>query len=287
MIGMARLPAIDSVRYDDVGDELMTGEAVALDLRPASFVLRAAGAIIDFVLYFGTWIVFLLIMIDLSFRLGLDQAITTAITVAALVLCLVVAPTAVETLSHGKSLGKLAIGARIVRDDGGSIGFRHAFIRALTGVLEIYFSVGGFAAIAALLNGRSKRLGDLLAGTYSQNERISKYTQPVYGVPVVLNEWARTADVAKMPDALARRVSHFLVQAGGLTALSRDRLSRELATEVSVYVSPVPPANAELFLAAVVAMRRDREYAALQLERRGLDRLAPVLGGLPHNFPDR
>jgi len=34
--------------------ELMTGEAVGLDLRPTGFVLRAAGAIIDFVVYFGT-----------------------------------------------------------------------------------------------------------------------------------------------------------------------------------------------------------------------------------------
>jgi uncharacterized RDD family membrane protein YckC len=283
---MATAP-IDSVAHDEDTQELVTGEAVALDLRPASFVLRAAGAIIDFIVYFGGYIALVLVFLNFAGQLGLDQAITTAIALTALVLCIVVIPVAVETLSQGKSLGKLAIGARIVRDDGGSIGFRHALIRALTGVFEIYFTFGGMAAIVALLNGRAKRLGDLVAGTYSQNERVSAAIAPVFGVPIPLLEWAKTADVAKMPDTLARRVAQFLAQASGLTPNTRERLSRELATEVSIYVSPVPSTNAELFLAAVTSLRRDREFAALQLEKDGLDRLAPVLGGMPRGFPDR
>jgi uncharacterized RDD family membrane protein YckC len=283
---MAAAP-IDSVVHDEDSQELVTGEAVALDLRAASFVLRAAGAIIDYLVYFGGYIVLVLIFLNFSGQLQLDQAITTAIALTALVLCIVVIPVAVETLTQGKSLGKLAIGARIVRDDGGSIGFRHALIRALTGVFEIYITFGGMAAIVALLNGKAKRLGDLVAGTYSQNERVSKAVPPVFGVPVELLEWSKTADVAKMPDALARRVAQFLAQAGGLTPSTRDRLSRELATEVSIYVSPVPSTNAELFLAAVASLRRDREFAALQLEKNGLERLAPVLGGMPRGFPDR
>ncbi|MGV8896753.1 MAG: RDD family protein [Rhodoglobus sp.] len=277
----------DSVEHDEDLQELVTGEAVALDLRPSSFVLRAAGTIIDFIVYFGSYIAIVIVMITLADQLGLDQALITAISVVALVLCLVVIPTAVETLSQGKSLGKLAVGSRIVRDDGGSIGFRHAFIRSLTGIFEIFMTFGGMAAIIALLNGRAKRLGDLVAGTYSQNERVSKLVTPIYGVPTALTEWARTADVATLPDALARRVAAFLAQAASLTPATRERLSRELADEVSVFVSPVPAGNAELFLAAVVSVRRDRESAALNLERAGLERLAPVLGGMPRGFPDR
>ncbi len=277
----------DSVEHDEDLQQLVTGEAVALDLRPSSFVLRAAGTIIDYLVYFGAYIGIVVAMLSLSSQLGLDQAMMTAIGVVALVLCLVVIPTAVETASQGKSLGKLAIGSRIVRDDGGSIGFRHAFIRSLTGIFEIFMTFGGMAAIIALLNGRAKRLGDLVAGTYSQNERVSRVVTPVFGVPTALVEWARTADVATLPDALARRVAAFLAQAAALTPATRQRLSRELADEVSVFVSPVPTTNAELFLAAVVSVRRDRETAALGLERAGLDRLAPVLGGMPRGFPDR
>ena len=271
--------------YDD--SELMTGEAVGLEIRPTSFVLRAAGAIIDFWVSVGAFLLIIFAISTPLFQSFLDEASSAAVTIAAMVFCLVVIPTAVETATQGKSLGRLAVGARIVRDDGGAIGFRHAFIRALTGVLEIYFTLGGFAAMVALLNGRSKRLGDLLAGTYSQNERVSRVTPPVFGVPVELIAWSTTADVARMPDGLARRVAQFLAQAAQLTPDARDRLARRLADEVSRYVSPVPQGSAELFLAAVASVRRDREYAALQLERQRLERLEPVLAELPHRFPDR
>lgn len=285
---MSRTPRVDSVVHDEDLQQIMTGEAVALDLRPAGFVLRAAGSIIDWLVYLGSYVILMILLSIYGSQLGIDEALATAIGVVGLVLCLVVAPTAVELLSHGKSLGKLAIGARIVRDDGGSIGFRHAFIRALTGVFEVFMTFGGMAAIIALLNGRAQRLGDLIAGTYSQNERVSKEVPPVHGVPVPLLQWSVTADVARMPDALARRIAQFLSQAARLTPESRLRLSRGLATEASIYVSPLPVgADAELFLAAVAALRREREFTALQLEKAGRDRLAPVLRGLPRGFPDR
>ena len=267
--------------------ELMTGEAVGLDLRPLSFILRAAGAIIDFVAYFGLWLLILLAVTSPWLSGFFDEASGKAVTLSALVFCLVVAPTAVETLSQGKSLGKLAVGGRIVRDDGGSIGLRHALIRSLTGVLEVFSTLGGIASVTALLNGRTKRLGDLLAGTYSQNERVSKITPPVYGVPIELLGWAATADVARMPDGLSRRIAQFLRQASRLTPDARTRLSRSLATEASVFVSPLPTANAELFLAAVSALRRDREYTGLSLEAQRLEHLRPALEGLPHGFPER
>jgi uncharacterized RDD family membrane protein YckC len=284
---MARPAPVDVVDHIDDAQELVTGEAVALDLRSQSFVLRAAGAIIDYLVYFGSYILIMVVLFTFATQLGIDDAMMQAIAVSGLVLCIVVIPIAVELLSHGKSLGKLATGARIVRDDGGAIGFRHAFIRALLNVIETFMTFGAISAIAGLLNSRAKRVGDLIAGTYSQNERVSKVVTPVYGVPVVLLDWSRTADVARMPDALARRVAQFLAQAPRLTPASRDRLSRELANEVSIFVSPVPTTNAELFIAAVAALRRDREFAALELEKAGLDRLAPVLDGLPRGFPDR
>jgi uncharacterized RDD family membrane protein YckC len=265
----------------------MTGEAVALDLRPTSFVLRAAGTAIDFLLYAGVYTLILLALVTFAAQLGLDEALLAAVSVSGAVLCLLVIPVAVETACRGKSLGRLAVGARIVRDDGGAIGFRHAFIRGLLGVMELFLTVGAIAGVVGLLNTRAKRLGDFVAGTYSQYERVAAVPAPLFGVPAMLAEWAETADVAKLPDALARRVAQFLRAAHGFTPVTRDRLARSLANEVAMYVSPVPAAPPELFLAAAASIRRDREYAALQLEQSGLARLAPVLGGLPRGFPDR
>ena len=60
---MPRPSAIDQYSETFADDEVVTGEAVALDLRPASFVLRAAGAIIDFLAYAGLYLVLLLLVI--------------------------------------------------------------------------------------------------------------------------------------------------------------------------------------------------------------------------------
>jgi uncharacterized RDD family membrane protein YckC len=270
---------------DDLG--IVTGEAVALEVRSTSWVLRAAGAIIDvlaevvlfFALLFGIGL--------LSGATHADQAIGTALVVVDLVVSFIIAPAVLETATRGRSLGKLAVGARIVRDDGGSIAFRHAFIRSLTGVVELIFTFGSIAAITGLLNRRAKRLGDLLAGTVSQHERVPRPPMNALGVPMPLQEWAGVADVARLPDPLSRRITAFLVQAPRMTPDSRARLAAELAAEASPYVAPAVDTDPELLLAAVAAIRRDREFTALLLERERFQELSQVLETNPHGFPDR
>jgi hypothetical protein len=93
--------------------------------------------------------------------------------------------------------------------------------------------------------------------------------------------------VGRIPDQLARRLSQFLRQASAQSPSSRDQLSRSLAAEVTPWVSPVPAANSELFIAAVVALRRDRESHALELENQRLALLGSALDELPHEFPRR
>jgi uncharacterized RDD family membrane protein YckC len=267
--------------------ELLTGEAVALELRATSVVLRMAGGIIDYLVYSIATGLLVWLSLSAAAAVGVPEELTTAITIGCIVLGLVLLPAGVETVAQGKSLGRLALGDRIVRDDGGAIAFRHAFIRALVGVFEIVFTFGGLAVVVAMLNTRAKRLGDLLAGTYSQYERVGAVSAPVYGVPVELTEWASTADVARLPDPLARRIAQFLRQAAGHTTATRERIALDLAREAALYVSPVPTGDPELFLAAVAALRRGREATALQLERARLDDLRPTLAALPHGFPDR
>ncbi len=268
-------------RFDDEG--LVTGEAVTLDVRPASALIRAAGSAIDVLLSLLLVVALLLSLAGLS----VDEAAFRAIMVAGIVGCIVVLPTAVETASRGRSLGKLALGLRVVRDDGGAIGFRHAFIRALTGVVEIYLTFGGLAVLVGFLNPSSKRLGDLLAGTHAQVERVPKVPSTAFGVPAELVGWAATADVARLPDVLARRVASFFGNVDHLVPESRARVAASLAAQVAPFVSPLPDAPPERFLAAVVALRRSRDLTALRLEDARMDALAPVLTAKPVGFPER
>ncbi len=271
----------------DVERELLTGEAVALQLRPTSIALRATGAAIDYLLYTAVTGTLLWLMLNAAPALGVPENLFTAIAIATAIVGLVVLPAVVETATQGKSLGRWALGDRIVRDDGGAISFRHAFIRSFVGLFELVITLGGAAVLIAMVNARAKRLGDLLAGTYSQYERVARIEPRTYGVPVELADWATTADVARLPDSLSRRIAQFLGQAGGHTPATRQRLADALARDVAVHVSPVPDADPELFLAAVSVLRREREATALELERARLEQLAPTLAALPHGFPDR
>lgn len=266
--------------------EVFTGEAVALDVRPASLLLRAGGTIIDAITYLGSFAL-LAWLVTATAGTGIDQSMLTALAIMGLVTALVIVPTVVETATHGRSLGKLAIGARIVRDDGGAITMRHAFIRALMGVLEIYMTIGGLAAMAGLLSPQSKRFGDMLAGTHSQMERVPHYGEPIYDVPQPLLAWAVIADVGPLPDRLQRRLAQFIQQAPQLSDAARTRLAGQLAHEASAYVSPLPHVDPELFLVGVVALRRQRDAASLALTEQRLARLEPALNSLPHGFPER
>lgn len=279
MIRMAAEPDADWVDTLDDDDALLTGEAVALDLRPAGFALRAGGAAIDFLVSIVVFVGLIIAFFTPAGWIGLEAAWAGVFSITSLVLAFVVLPCLVESLSRGKSLGRLAVGARIVRDDGGAAGFRHAAIRALVGVVDFLLTLGGLAALVGLLSTRSKRLGDHLAGTYSQYERAPRVATPVFGMPLELGGWAQVADVARMPDPLARRIAGFLASARELDPARRGYLAQQLAFEASQYVSPLPPVEPELFLAGVTVARRDREARALRLEAERLARLEPVLEG--------
>lgn len=238
---------------------IITGEAVVLELRPASFAARSLATAIDVALT-------LLAGVGLILLLGaapvvLDDAAIRVVLIATLVGLLVIVPITVETLSRGKSLGKLAMGLRIVRDDGGSIRFRHALIRALLAVLEIYMSLGSVACLVSLFNEKSKRLGDMLAGTYAIRDRAPKTLPLQISVAPQLASWAALADIGRLPDPLARRISMFLRQGATMAPTSRQSLGVELANEASAYVAPLPAPGTDpaVFLASLMAERRERE----------------------------
>jgi uncharacterized RDD family membrane protein YckC len=282
----------DSEWIDDYApgeDGTLTGEAVALDLHPTGFVLRAAGALIDALATLVALIVALLAVIFTTASLGTEQAVVSALVIVTIVVCFVGIPITVETLTKGKSLGKLVVGGRIVRLDGGAIGLRQASIRALVGVIEFYTPplFGGTAALFGLLTARTQRMGDLLAGTYCQYERVSGRVMPLFGLPPELAAWGRVVDVARMPTQLSRRIAQFLAQATQYPVDRRAHLAAELAGEAAEFVAPIPPVTPELFLAGITVVRREREAEALRLERGRLERLQPALRGTPHDFPVR
>jgi uncharacterized RDD family membrane protein YckC len=257
--------------YAEGIDELVTGEAVALDLPPAPLALHVASSVIDVLisavlLFFGFWFTVLLAPDDALFGVG---AILT------LVIALLVYPTAFETLTHGRSAGKYATGLRTVRDDAGPISFQHAFVRSLVGLVEIWFLSGAPAFIAGLVSQKGKRLGDYVAGTYVVRARVKLALPPPPVMPPPLAGWARGADIAPLPDRLLLSVRQVLGRVDTLAPQTRYALLDRLAEEISAYVAPPPPYGtpAEAYLAAVISEHRDRDLARMQREAATVGRL--------------
>lgn len=150
--------------------ELVTGEAVALELRPARLPSRALAVLLDLLVAVVAYILVTVALV--ASTASLDEAAQFAVSLAAFVIVMVGGPIAVETLSHGRSLGKMACGLRVVRDDGGPIRFRHALVRGGIGVIEILLTFGVVACIASLVSARGRRLGDVFAGTLVVRERV-------------------------------------------------------------------------------------------------------------------
>lgn len=246
---------------------------MAIDVQPVGFLLRALGALIDMLLGFAVFALWIFIRIWLLDAGVLDEATDRIAVISAFVVSFVVLPITIEVALKGRSLGKLAVGGRVVRVDGGAAGFRHAFIRALLGVLEIYMTFGGLAVLTGAFTARSQRLGDLVAGTYSQRVRTPALIAHTPVLPVALTGWAQIADVARMPDRLARRISQFLQSAPRMIPTARARVAHDLVSDASPYVSPMPQAPAEDVLVAITVLRRERERRALESADRRAEKL--------------
>lgn len=268
-------------------DEILTGEGVLLDAQPVSFAVRVAGGLIDAVVYLAAaWGI--LVGLGAIATAAADDGIAAALSIMAIALLMIVIPTTFETLSRGRSVGKLATGVRVVRDDGGPIRFRHAFIRSLVGVGELWLTLSCVAIITSIVHPRGKRVGDILAGTYAV--RISRGAQVNRSLqmPPHLAGWAHAADMRRLPDGLALAARQFLSRTDKLHPESRAQLGNELASQVSAYVAPAPPpgTHPEYFLVAVLAERRDREYANALRTAETRDAESILMHRLPHAVPD-
>lgn len=245
-------------------DDLVTGEAVALDLPPASVGTRIASGVVDVA---GLAVV-AVVVVWLAFVASshFDAALQHVALVLSLIIVLLVYPTTMETLTRGKSPGKWVMGLRVVRDDAGPIAAQQAFVRALIAIVEVYATSGGPAFFSCAVSSRGKRLGDFAAGTYVVRDRVRLSLPPPTEMPPGLASWARRADIGQAPVGVTLAVRQYLARLPTIDWESRRRIGAMLADQMSAYVAPAPPPGTTPweFLAAVTAARRDRDLARLR-----------------------
>ena len=287
---MASVPVVDTgpvtsataPPFTDVGQtRILTGEAVHLDVRVARVGSRALARLIDAicqVVLLFTLVVLLLVLaafLSLGKLIMFDSALPTIIFLVATILAMVGYPVLMETWTRGRTPGKMIMGLRVVRDDGGPVTFRHAFARAMVGLaIEWPGLIGApltwLATIWIMIaSPQSKRLGDHVAGTIVIHERTPAAWGWVPQMPPELQQWAATLDLAALDDDLALAVRHFLARNRSIREPARSELGRRLAHEVAAVTNPPVPADTPgwKYLAAVHAERHRRAMKQLAAVR--------------------
>ncbi|MBB5913742.1 putative RDD family membrane protein YckC [Nocardia transvalensis] len=243
-----------------------TGEAVALDLPIARIPTRAAAFLLDVMLQLvAGW----LIMLALSAALVWTRPDPAWFDVAMLVTVVTVLagyPITCETLLRGRTVGKLALGLRVVRGDGGPIDFRHAVTRGLAGAIVDFWALGGFGAVAvvtSLCSPRARRVGDVLAGTVVVHDRVRMPMPALAVAPPWLQGWVQRVELSGLTEEVALPVRQYLTRCRTLTPEAQHHLGEALVTAVCRQLRvPPPPGYPPLqVLGAIIAERQRRTLA--------------------------
>ncbi|MEU1424427.1 RDD family protein [Kitasatospora sp. NPDC005751] len=251
--------------------DLVTGEAVVLGLRTAKLPSRALATGLDLLVQGAALVVTSLV---LSFALvDLDGAALAAILLGLMVFFLVGLPVMVETLTRGRSLGKAALGLRVVRSDGGPVRFRHSLVRGLVGFFEIIVLSGVPAAICSAVSADGKRLGDVFAGTLVVRERVPGGGGAANALPPVHPQLLQAIggelvalDLSAVPEPLWLAIRQLLGRIGELDPAVAHRMSARLADDLAARTGhPVPYGlHPAAYLGAVLTERQRREWTRAQ-----------------------
>ncbi len=236
-------------------EEIVTGEAVALELPAATALTRIASGVLDYVLYL------IILLCCFATFLQLDnfssETSTRIMTIIFTATWLWIMPAIITIFTRGSSVGKFLTRTRIVRLDGGPINAHHAFIRSTLGIFEVFISLGIFALAAVFFSKKAQRLGDMYAGTYVVRWPRGKITEPVFNISPALQQWAQTAQIKEIPPGLQLNIVNHFKSAKKLSPTAHMQQATILAASLESYCHPAPPWNtpADDFLQAVCAIR--------------------------------
>lgn len=242
-------------------DAVVTPEAVVLDFETAGLASRLLAGLIDVAAQGVLLFVVLIAAAGLATGFSSGGA-AGALVYVAVFLVLFGYPAVLETLWRGRTLGKAAMGLRVVTAEGMPVRFRHAAIRSMMGLVDKWSASGAIGVVTVLLTRRNQRLGDLVAGTIVLRERRS--SRPLaaiaFAAPPGLERYCATLDVAGLSRRDYVAIRSFLLRAHTLRPDLRFTLARELSRPLQERLRATVPADLhpEVWLACVLAAQQSR-----------------------------
>lgn len=195
----------------DTYREVITPEGVALHLRTAGPVPRSIAWSIDLAIRLGATLLVLIV-------LGVAGGFGRGLGYVVMFLLYWGYPIALEALWNGQTVGKRALGLRVISADGAPVGWLPAIVRNLLRTVDML--PVGYAAglLATLADPHARRLGDMVARTIvvhveTEHDPAPAPVNVVVGVPPGLQ-----------PDELAAIIA-FGERAPLLTPSRQDELA--------------------------------------------------------------
>jgi len=198
---------------------IRTSQNVVVEYEPASVGERILATLIDYLVFFGWW----LLVLALPAGIGIN---TSRFYVVAVLLPVVFYDLLCEYFLNGRSVGKLAIGIRVVMLDGTQPGLGAYLLRWLLRIIESgSFMLGIVPIITVGVNGKGQRLGDIAAGTSVVRLKPAVSLTDVLARPVPDNYSLQFPDVRLLTDRDVSIVREVLLR-GDESVLARtaDRI---------------------------------------------------------------
>ncbi|MBK9190352.1 MAG: RDD family protein [Crocinitomicaceae bacterium] len=143
--------------------DVLTSHNISIEYETASVMNRGVAAFLD-LLIMGAYF---LIILFLSISMGLNAWSLNLFTIVfyALMLPLFFYSVLFEYLLKGQTVGKLAMGIRVVKLNGENATLSDYTMRWAFRIIDFWISAGSVAAIFIASSEKGQRLGDILAQT--------------------------------------------------------------------------------------------------------------------------
>jgi uncharacterized RDD family membrane protein YckC len=258
-----------------------TPEGVSLDVALAGFGSRFGAYVLDIIILIIPYLVIVIVMgstltssseTSSLVAIGLTSLLTILFFFGYFIIC--------EMLWSGHTVGKRALGIRVVSRAGLPLTFSASLLRNIARLVDMLpvipcpYLVG---AIAIFASSKNQRLGDMMAGTLVIRERhatdrlyattgsnaTAYWSQQIHAgaglphaeLPAALAAW----DVSAVSDEEIALVRQFLARRWEYAPAARERLAASLADRLRpLVVGAGDTAQPELFLATLARVKAHR-----------------------------
>lgn len=201
---------------------IRTSQNVVLEYEPASIGDRILATLIDYVVFLG-WV-----LLTLAVPAGMGMRLVTFYVVL-VILPIVFYDLLCEYFLNGRSVGKLAMGTRVVMLDGSQPGIGAYLLRWVLRIVEsVPFLWGIVPIITVAANGKGQRLGDIAGGTSVVKIKPAVSLTDVLHRPMPENYVVQFPDVRLLSDRDVGIVREILERGDGMAQLQTANKVKEV-----------------------------------------------------------